>query len=466
MCACAADSVVPSTEAPESARESQLRRKYHVEDRVLGEGHFGTVRLCSLRSDPKQRFAVKTITKRRVTRPEMLKAEVAIMMKVRHPNIIRVIEIFEERELLHIVTELCTGGELFDRIIKRSPEAFSEWSAAVVLRQILDAVNYCHSLTPPVAHRDLKPENFLFKDTSDNSIIKVIDFGLSKLGGDVEMESFVGTPYYVAPEVISRGYTLKCDIWSIGVIAYILFCGYPPFYGDTDRELYRRIMSGKFPFPSPEWDEVSEEAKDLVRTMLNKDDAQRPTAREAMDHPFFKMHGVDATTKTGVFVQQDVMAALAVRMRRFVKSTKFKRLCLNILSRMLQEVDLKPFYPLFNMIDQDGDGQITPNELEEALGIHSQAMSTKVLLEGMDIAGDGVIDFSEFVAATMRRVLYLQDKHVKRVFGHFDREKKGYISFRNLIDITGSKKLAGALLQETDNNRITYNDFKSILSSK
>ncbi|KAJ8599800.1 hypothetical protein CTAYLR_003986 [Chrysophaeum taylorii] len=458
---------VPLSSSAASSRRSQLSRKYEVEDQLLGEGHYGTVRACRLRGDTNKRFAVKTIVKRRVARPELLKAEVEIMTKVKHPNIIRVVDVFDEKDHLHIVTELCTGGELFDRIIKKSPETFSEQSAAVVLRQILDAVDYCHSLDPPIAHRDLKPENFLFKDNSDSSTLKVIDFGLSKLCEDDQMESFVGTPYYVAPEVISRGYTLKCDIWSIGVVAYILFCGYPPFYGDTDCELYRRISAGKFPFPSPEWDDVSIEAKELVRLLLHKDEAKRPTAREAMDHAFFRTHGVDAASKAGIFVDQKVMAALASRMRKFVRASKFKRLALNVLSRSLEDSVLRRFEPIFNIFDKDGDGKISHAELDATISSHCTTVSTQALLEGIDISGDGIIDFSEFVAATVQRALYTQEHHISDTFAHFDRDSKGHISLKDLEDITGSKKIADVLIKESgDAQKISYNDFKSIIEAK
>ena len=211
-----------------------------VESKILGEGHYGTVRRCSPRGDATKRFAVKSINKSRVHRPEMLKREVEIMKAVRHPNIIEVVEVFDEPDFLHIVTELCRGGELFDRIIAKTSSRekhFSEADAVGILAQILEAVGYCHGLEPPVVHRDLKPENFLFVTEADDAAVKIIDFGLSNYGpaGEDHMHTRVGTPYYIAPEVLKRDYTLKCDIWSVGVIAYILLCGYPPFFGDNDK---------------------------------------------------------------------------------------------------------------------------------------------------------------------------------------------------------------------------------------
>ena len=161
-----------SAKAPASG--SRLRDAYHVESKILGEGHYGTVRRCSPRGDATKRFAVKSINKSRVHRPEMLKREVEIMKAVRHPNIIEVVEVFDEPDFLHIVTELCRGGELFDRIIAKTSSRekhFSEADAVGILAQILEAVGYCHGLEPPVVHRDLKPENFLFVTEADDTAV-------------------------------------------------------------------------------------------------------------------------------------------------------------------------------------------------------------------------------------------------------------------------------------------------------
>ena len=163
-----------------------------MQSKILGEGHYGTVRVCRLKSDPSREFAVKSINKSRVSKPQMLASEVEIMGQVNHPNIIGVVDVIDEKECLHIVTELCTVGELFERIIEKSQsseKSFSERDAAKVLRQILGAVKYCHSLNPPVVHRDLKPENFLFQSKADDAPIKVIDFGLSKLAPESNTEN-------------------------------------------------------------------------------------------------------------------------------------------------------------------------------------------------------------------------------------------------------------------------------------
>jgi len=227
----------------------------------------------------KEWFAIKSIRKSKVHKIEVLKREIEILKEVNHPNIIRFIEVHEDAQYLHIITELCTGGELFDRIIAKthSPEGhFSEMDAAKIVCSILDGIAYCHDVKQ-IVHRDLKPENFLFASRADTAPIKIIDFGLSRyeLTPGSIMKTKVGTPYYVAPEVLKRKYTKSCDIWSIGVITYILLCGYPPFYGDSDNQIFDSVRAGRFDFPSPEWDSVSSDAKDFICCLLKKDPANR-----------------------------------------------------------------------------------------------------------------------------------------------------------------------------------------------
>ena len=268
-----------SAKAPASG--SRLRDAYHVESKILGEGHYGTVRRCSPRGDATKRFAVKSINKSRVHRPEMLKREVEIMKAVRHPNIIEVVEVFDEPDFLHIVTELCRGGELFDRIIAKTSSRekhFSEADAVGILAQILEAVGYCHGLEPPVVHRDLKPENFLFVTEADDAAVKIIDFGLSKYGpaGEDHMHTRVGTPYYIAPEVLKgKQYSNKVDIWSIGVISYMLLSGKPPFAGREDSKIIAKVRKGDFSFKHEVWSTVSPGAIQFIKFMLRTNPQRR-----------------------------------------------------------------------------------------------------------------------------------------------------------------------------------------------
>jgi len=255
-----------------------VRVNYHIDPKELGHGHYGVVRKCMHRESGKW-YAIKSIRKAKVSKIEVLKREIEILKEVKHPNIIELVEVFEDERYLHLITELCTGGELFDRIIAKTQSSeghFSEHDAAKLVRDILDAIRYCHD-EKGIVHRDLKPENFLFLTEAEDAPVKIIDFGLSR-HDDADlgiMQTKVGTPYYVAPEVLRREYTNSCDIWSIGVITYILLCGYPPFYGDSDTQIFESVRVGKFDFPSPEWDDISRSAKDFVIALLKKDPMKR-----------------------------------------------------------------------------------------------------------------------------------------------------------------------------------------------
>lgn len=184
---------------------------------------------------------------------EKFTLEINVMAKMDHQNIIKLYEIFEDNRYIYLVMEECTGGELFDRIIDRinKKKLFTEREAAVLFKQLMSCINYCHS--QGICHRDLKPENLLFLTPADDSPLKVIDFGLSKIFDkkDNKMTTKVGTAYYVSPEVLQGNYDQSCDIWSAGVILYIILTGDPPFNGANDNEIYRKISQKKFTFPSP-----------------------------------------------------------------------------------------------------------------------------------------------------------------------------------------------------------------------
>lgn len=192
------------------------------------------------------------------------------MRNLDHPNIIKLYETFEDSRNIYLIMEMCEGGELFDRIIDKGH--FTEVEARAIFLAIMQAINYCHS--NGIAHRDLKPENFIFLSKHDDSPLKVIDFGLSKnfVTDTSVMSTKAGTPYYIAPEVLAGKYDQACDIWSSGVILYILLSGVPPFFGDTDPEILDMVKKGEFSFDIEEFEGVTESAKDLIKKMITKPD--------------------------------------------------------------------------------------------------------------------------------------------------------------------------------------------------
>eukprot|EP01017_Pseudomicrothorax_dubius_P007169 TRINITY_DN12179_c0_g1_i2.p1 TRINITY_DN12179_c0_g1~~TRINITY_DN12179_c0_g1_i2.p1 ORF type:complete len:276 (-),score=51.51 TRINITY_DN12179_c0_g1_i2:129-956(-) len=211
-----------------------------------------------------------------------LQMEVEILSQIDHPNVVKLYEVYEDSQHYYMILELMTGGELFDRIVEK--DHFSEKEAADTIRPLVDALRYCHSMG--IVHRDLKPENVLYANSDKDSIIKIADFGLARFFMSNElMMTQCGTPGYVAPEVIiGKGYDFAVDYWSLGIILYVLLCGFPPFYEEDADKLYALIKSGTFDFPSPYFDEVSDLAKDLIRKLLVVDPRRRIKAEEILTH--------------------------------------------------------------------------------------------------------------------------------------------------------------------------------------
>eukprot|EP01116_Phalansterium_solitarium_P017026 TRINITY_DN4096_c0_g1_i2.p1 TRINITY_DN4096_c0_g1~~TRINITY_DN4096_c0_g1_i2.p1 ORF type:complete len:513 (+),score=187.69 TRINITY_DN4096_c0_g1_i2:107-1645(+) len=274
---------------PKSPRGSGRIEDKYIMGKELGRGAFSIVKLGTSKATGKT-HAIKCIIKKNLkpTEMQLLEREIDIMDKLKHPNVIELSEIMDSPDFLYLVLELCSGGELFDAIVKRG--SYSEADAAHVVKQILQGVKYCHD--NGVAHRDLKPENLLLASTpGQKDVVKLADFGLSK---DVEsgvLSTSCGTPDYVAPEVLLNDhYDVGVDIWSIGVITYVLLCGFPPFYGERQKDLFENIMAGRYNFPEPEWSANSEEAKDFIRHMLVTDPKKRYTAQQCLDHKWIQMY--------------------------------------------------------------------------------------------------------------------------------------------------------------------------------
>jgi len=272
----------------------------------LGKGKYGVVYEATKYSTD-EKFAIKCINKARVSNLEVLRREIDIMKRLpSHPNIVELHEVVEDSEFLWLVQDLCQGGDLFDKITagKMAPDVTKQ-----IVGQILSAVNHCHM--NGIVHRDLKPENIVMSSCYANSEIKLIDFGLSQISNshsDIpDMKTRVGTPYYVAPEVLKKCYTHKCDLWSVGVITYVLLCGYPPFWGDTDEQIFSMVRSGNFDFPKEEWDSVSNSAKNLVRRLLTYDPSSRLSAAEAMKHDWFR-HDPTTTTRASMSTMSTITA--------------------------------------------------------------------------------------------------------------------------------------------------------------
>eukprot|EP00002_Diphylleia_rotans_P009651 TRINITY_DN20015_c0_g1_i1.p1 TRINITY_DN20015_c0_g1~~TRINITY_DN20015_c0_g1_i1.p1 ORF type:complete len:465 (-),score=102.96 TRINITY_DN20015_c0_g1_i1:67-1461(-) len=272
----------------------EFEADYDIVGDCLGEGAFATVWL-SVHKESHKRYATKMIKKisgadrRKEKSEERLRAEVEILKKVHHQNIVSLFAVYDTPKFLYLVMDYAEGGELFDRIV--SLTSYSEVDARDCTRQILSAVAYLHS--QQIVHRDLKPENILLIDKKSNTNIKITDFGLSRLLGDQSvMHTVCGTLQYCAPETLLAGggvtaYTDKVDEWAIGVILYILLCGFPPFHDGKSKTVHKQILDGDYEFEDEYWSEISPEAKDLVSKFLTHDPIARLSCERALQHPWF-----------------------------------------------------------------------------------------------------------------------------------------------------------------------------------
>lgn len=439
---------------------------YEIDSKILGRGHYGVVRKCTNKMTDEV-CAVKAISKKRVSRPEVLKREIEILKSVNHPNIIQIRGVYEDAHHVFIVTELCTGGELFERIIEKTKSSeghYSEEDAAKIIRQVLEAIYYCHEMQ--ICHRDLKPENFLFQTSDPNALVKIIDFGLARVedikkGVPREMHTRVGTPYYIAPEVLARSYTKACDLWSIGVITYILLCGYPPFNGESDVAIFERVKRGLSSrnFPEEDWESISSEAKAFIRNLLDLDPSVRMTAAEALRDPWI----VARTASFTVAVPHKVRAhhrnktklngdQLANRLKNFVGMSKLKKVALNVLAHHLTEREISELSMIWRQIDVQGTGVITLAQLRETLeenGHDATEDEMEELLQGIDTDANDEIDYFEFAASLLARNQTIRDDRMKEVFMAIDQNHKGYIEIADFAEIMGSDDHAREVLGDT-----------------
>lgn len=277
----------------------------------LGSGAFSEVYMVRERKTGKT-FAMKCVKKKK-KRDINLENEIAVLRKIKHENVIGMEDFYESRTHYYLIMQLVSGGELFDRILDRG--VYSEKDASRVIKQVLEAVSYLHE--NGIVHRDLKPENILYYSQDEDSKIMISDFGLSKMADNGVMSTACGTPGYVAPEVLAqKPYSKAVDCWSIGVITYILLCGYPPFYEESETRLFSKIMKAQYEFDSPFWDDISESAKDFIRNMMQKNPNMRYSTEQALRHPWI----IGKTARS-----QDIYYSVSAQIQKNFAQSKWKQ---------------------------------------------------------------------------------------------------------------------------------------------
>ncbi|CAN0890141.1 Calcium-dependent protein kinase 4 [Linum grandiflorum] len=376
-------------------------RDHYVLGKKLGQGQFGITYLCTHKVSNTV-YACKSISKRKLLCKEDYEdvwREIQIMHHLsEHRHVVKLRDTYEDSMFVHLVMELCEGGELFDRIVAKGH--YSEKEAATLIKTIVGVVETCHSLG--VMHRDLKPENFLFDHPSDDAKLKSIDFGLSIFYKPGQyFTDVVGSPYYVAPEVLLKYYGPEIDVWSAGVILYILLCGVPPFWADKPLD-----------------------------------------------------------------------SAVLSRLKQFYAMNKLKKMALRVIAERMSEEEIGGLKELFKMIDTDGSGTITLDELKTGLQrVGSELMESeiKVLMDAADIDNSGTLDYGEFLAATLHLNKMEREENLAAAFAYFDKDGSGYITIDELQQACkefGVQDPLEEMIKEIDQDndgRIDYEEFTAMM---
>ncbi|KAM5562791.1 calcium-dependent protein kinase 26 [Rosa sericea] len=431
----------------------------------LGQGQFGTTYLCTEISTGSQ-YACKSISKRKLISKEDVddvRREIQIMHHLAgHKNIVTIKGAYEDPLYVHIVMALCAGGELFDRIIQRGH--YSERKAAELTKIIVGVVEACHSLG--VMHRDLKPENFLLVNKDDDFSLKAIDFGLSVFfkPGQV-FTDVVGSPYYVAPEVLLKHYGPEADVWTAGVILYILLSGVPPFWAETQQGIFDAVLKGYIDFESDPWPVISDSAKDLIRKMLSSRPKDRLSAHEVLCHPWI--------CENGVAPDRALDPAVLSRLKQFSAMNKLKKMALRVIAESLSEEEIAGLREMFKAMDTDNSGAITFDELKAGLRKYGSTMKDaeiRDLMDAADVDNSGTIDYGEFIAATVHLNKLEREEHLIAAFRYFDKDSSGYITVDELQQACAEHNMTDVLLEDIikevdqDNDgRIDYGEFVAMM---
>ena len=435
--------------------------------RQLGKGGYGKVYEVRNKTTKEVR-ACKHLSKLNIKNLEKFKREIEILKKMDHPNIIKLYEVFESDRSLYLIMEECKGGEIFDKIIERikAKQMYSEKDAAEIIQQVISCIQYCHNHN--ICHRDLKPENILYLNSGSerDNRIKVIDFGLSQ--NIHKLKTKVGTAYYVSPEILTGKYTELCDVWSAGVILYILLTGHPPFNGPSDQIIYNKIMKFDFSFPENKWKNISKEAKDLLLNHMLVPESKRDTAKKVLEHSWFKNAKDISLTSLGFNINFFI---------DYIQGSKIKQMFLMFIASRLDENEINSLKNIFSAFDKSKDGQICYNELRQGL---IQLKSNKIteqdvyfLFQALDVDRNGKIDYTEFITATLQKANYLRSDRLLETFLNFDKDRSGKISKDELIvalNATKSQeKEIEKLIKSVDKNndgKIDYNEFLDLMQNK
>ena len=457
----------------------------------LGSGYFGKVQLAHFPDEPNKFYAVKSIDKTRLsnTQIETLSREIDILSTVDHPNIIRYYETYTDDKFFHIVMEYLSGGDLLSGLSKKKYDIISEKKICSIINKLLSAISHIHSLG--IVHRDLKPDNILFEKEDITSDIKIIDFGVSRQSytKNDDLTSIVGTPYYVAPEVLSGKYDKKVDVWSIGIIMYVLLTGRPPFNGSSKSELFEKIKTKDIPYPVnhrilkrkktnlkdeenkliDKTAEYSKECVSFLNSLTYKDPQKRPTAIEALKNKWFN-----------ILKDEDcycIPIEVLKNLRSFRLPNLFQRVIIKFIVKQLNSDKIIELKRAFVTLDKENTGYIDPIKLEEAFtsnfpDFSKHEMTTIIDNCNLNYGNSKRINYTSFIASALDKNILFSDELLKQTFKHLDTYETNYLTIDSIIkafERTGKIKkqeVITSIFKEiglSSENKIDYDKFKSLM---
>mmetsp|Transcript_5920 Transcript_5920/g.15058 ORF Transcript_5920/g.15058 Transcript_5920/m.15058 type:complete len:548 (-) Transcript_5920:63-1706(-) len=436
----------------------RLADDYIVETKVLGTGYNGSVFKARSKIGAGT-YAVKGFHLNGITGEKMkeLETEAEIFLSMDHPHVARLVDVYECENRLNLVMECMEGGELFERV--RKQRRFTEVDAGSAIRQMLLSINYIHS--KGIVHRDLKLENFLY-ETKESDHLKLIDFGFSHIWEpNTKMKLSCGTLAYVAPEVLNKSYTSQCDLWSLGVITFIMLSGYMPFYGSEEHQI-ECIKSGKWANKPEKWAKVSDPAKDFMQSLMVVSPSKRLTAEQALNHPFIHDRQM-SKQQSSELIDADIVEAL----QGFAKASQFRRACMSVMAWSLTSEERAKVRDAFIAMDESRQGTITLGELKKVLTEKFTFSDEQVqpIFEALDTGENDQIHYTEFLAAMVSTRIAMHDDLLRATFQRFDVDNSGSITVDNLRVVLGDSfdgEEVENLIKEADfagDGKISYDEF-------
>ena len=445
------------------SKNTDVRKNYEFIS-MLGNGSYGKVRLYRDRNYKDLLFAIKTLKKDGIPLYQfnLLKSEVNILSNLDHPNIVKYFGVFEDDWYVHIVMEYLKGYDLYKIITLKKYTGFDEKDMCEIIQQLLKALSFIHSQN--IIHRDIKPENILFANKRDYSTLKLIDFGLATY--QKKDTKSVGTPFYMSPEMIDGNSVPQSDIWSVGIIVYLMLTGKYAFKAEQGENLYEKIKNTEIDMKPLIESECSEEAKDFIQKCLKKKYTERMTTTQCLEHAWINKFCIK---KDSNLLNGDTVDTLL----DFANKNALQKEIYYFLAKISSENDIIKIKQFFNQLDVDNSGTITVDEVEKAfkqidVGITEEEL--KQIWEGLDFHKDGQVNYSEFLAAMVSSYNFQKEEKLWSVFNLFKEgnKNKNYITYDSLYN---AAKALNLNINETEikkcfekyNEEIDFETFKKLI---